>query len=139
MGPSVKQQFESDLTLEQAALTVLKPGIKTCLDAHDDASRELLEHIVVDEEHHIDWIETQFHQISDRLASMMKRETHCWPDAAFGKLTGMPLNCVIDKVEIMKKTSKKKIVSIIGMISMRAFLCCGVACASVFPRLLVQQ
>ena len=45
----------------------------------------------------------------------------CWPEAALGRLTGMPLNCVIDKVEIMKKTSRKKIVSIIGMISMRAF------------------
>jgi bacterioferritin len=51
--------------LEQAALTVLRPGIRTCLDARDDASRELLEHIVIDEEHHIDWIETQFHQIKE--------------------------------------------------------------------------
>jgi bacterioferritin len=65
VGASVKQQFENDLGLEQAALTVLKPGVKTCLDAHDDASRELLEHIVVDEEHHIDWIETQQHQIKE--------------------------------------------------------------------------
>jgi bacterioferritin len=40
-------------------------GNKNCLDAHDDASRELLEHIVVDEEHHIDWIETQQHQIKE--------------------------------------------------------------------------
>jgi bacterioferritin len=65
VGSTVKQQLENDLGLEQAALTVLKPGIKTCLDAHDDASRELLEHIVVDEEHHIDWIETQQHQITE--------------------------------------------------------------------------
>jgi len=65
VGPNVKQQLENDLGLEQAALTVLKPGIRVCLDAHDDASRELLEHIVVDEERHIDWIETQFHQIKE--------------------------------------------------------------------------
>jgi bacterioferritin len=65
LGASVKQQLENDLGLEQAALTVLKPGIKTCLDARDDATRELLEHIVVDEEHHIDWIETQLHQIEE--------------------------------------------------------------------------
>jgi len=65
VGATVKQQLENDLGLEQAALTVLKPGIKTCLDAPDDASRELLEHIVVDEEHHIDWIESQFHQIKE--------------------------------------------------------------------------
>ena len=65
VGSTVKQQFENDLGLEQAALTVLKPGIRTCLDVHDDATRELLEHIVTDEERHIDWIETQFHQIKE--------------------------------------------------------------------------
>ena len=65
VGSNVKQQLENDLGLEQAALTVLRPGIKTCFDAHDDATRELLEHIIVDEEHHIDWIETQFHQIKE--------------------------------------------------------------------------
>ena len=65
VGATVKQQLENDLGLEQAALTVLKPGIRNCLEAHDDASRELLEHIVIDEERHIDWIETQFHQIKE--------------------------------------------------------------------------
>jgi len=65
VGSTVKQQLENDLGLEQAALTVLRPGIKTCLDAQDDATRELFEHIVVDEEHHIDWIESQLHQIQE--------------------------------------------------------------------------
>src|ERR671925_326556 len=37
VGAAVKQQFENDLGLEQAALTVLRPGIKTCLEAKDDA------------------------------------------------------------------------------------------------------
>jgi bacterioferritin len=65
VGSTVKQQLENDLGLEQAALTVLKPGIKTCLNAGDDATRDLLEHLVVDEERHIDWIETQLHQIKE--------------------------------------------------------------------------
>jgi bacterioferritin len=65
VGPTVKQQLENDLGLEQAALEVLKPGIQTCLESRDDASRELLEHIIVDEERHIDWIEAQFHQIKE--------------------------------------------------------------------------
>jgi bacterioferritin len=65
IGATVKQQFENDLGLELAALTVLKPGIKTCLDAKDDATRELLEHLVVDEERHVDWLETQLHQIQE--------------------------------------------------------------------------
>ena len=57
VGSNVKQQLENDLSLEGAALTVLHPGIKTCVEAGDDSSRELLEHIVVDEEKHVDWIE----------------------------------------------------------------------------------
>ncbi len=65
IGTAVKQQLENDRDLEVAALTVLHPGIKTCVEAGDDASRELLEHIVVDEEKHVDWIESQLHQIDE--------------------------------------------------------------------------
>jgi len=65
IGTAVKQQLENDRSLEAAALTVLHPGIKTCVETSDDASRELLEHIVVDEEKHIDWIEAQLHQINE--------------------------------------------------------------------------
>lgn len=65
IGSTVKQQLENDLGLEMAALAVLRPGIKTCLEASDDSSRELLEHILVDEEKHVDWIESQLHQIEE--------------------------------------------------------------------------
>lgn len=65
VGSTVKQQLENDLGLEMAALSVLRPGIKTCLEASDDASRELLEHILADEEKHVDWIESQLHQIEE--------------------------------------------------------------------------
>src|SRR4029077_4080033 len=65
VGTGVKQQLENDLSLETAALTVLHPGIRTCVEAADDSTRELLEHIVVDEEKHVDWIEAQLHQIEE--------------------------------------------------------------------------
>jgi bacterioferritin len=65
VGASVQHQLNNDLGLEEAALVVLRNGIKTCLDANDNASRELLEHILVDEEKHVDWIETQLHQIKE--------------------------------------------------------------------------
>jgi bacterioferritin len=65
VGATVKEQLENDLALEQAALTVLRPGIKTCLEGGDDATRELFEHMVVDEERHIDWIEAQMHKIKE--------------------------------------------------------------------------
>lgn len=65
VGADVKQQLDNDLALEAAALVVLHDGIKTCVEAADDASRELLEHILVDEEEHVDWIESQLHQIKE--------------------------------------------------------------------------
>src|ERR671918_2144042 len=65
VGSMIKQQLENDRDLELAALTVLHPGIKTCVEAGDDSTRELLEHIVVDEEKHVDWIEAQLHQINE--------------------------------------------------------------------------
>ncbi|HEY6199657.1 MAG TPA: bacterioferritin [Candidatus Binatia bacterium] len=65
IGSTVKQQLENDLALEHAALEILKPGIKACLEAGDNVTRELLEHIMVDEEEHIDWIEAQLHKIEE--------------------------------------------------------------------------
>lgn len=65
IGADVTQQLDNDLALEVAALVVLRDGIKTCVEAADDASRELLEHILVDEEEHVDWIESQLHQIKE--------------------------------------------------------------------------
>lgn len=65
VGADVKQQLDNDLALEAAALVVLHDAIKTCVEAADDASRELLEHILVDEEEHVDWIESQLHQIKE--------------------------------------------------------------------------
>ena len=65
IGSDVRAQLNSDLALEIAALAVLRPGIETCLTAGDHATRELLEHILAEEEAHIDWIEAQLHQIGE--------------------------------------------------------------------------
>ena len=65
IGADVRRQLENDLGLEQAALAVLRPGIDICNKAGDHATRELLEHILVEEESHVDWIESQLHQIGE--------------------------------------------------------------------------
>ena len=65
IGTNVKQQLESDLALEMAALQVSGPGVKLCTELGDTGSRELLEHIIVDEEQHVDWIEAQLHKIGE--------------------------------------------------------------------------
>ncbi len=59
IGETVPEQFASDLRLEHTALDNLKKAIKVCFEAADHTSRELLEHILEDEEKHIDWLETQ--------------------------------------------------------------------------------
>lgn len=65
IGETVPEQLQSDLKLEFQAMERLKAGIKICWEASDHGSRELLEHILEDEEHHIDWLEAQLHQISE--------------------------------------------------------------------------
>ena len=59
IGESVPEQYDADLKLEYQALDKLKGAIKICFEAADHTSRELLEHILEDEEKHIDWLETQ--------------------------------------------------------------------------------
>ena len=65
IGQNVKQQLENDLKLELTAVKRLNDGIKACVAAADNGSRELLEKILVDEEHHIDWLEGQLHAIDE--------------------------------------------------------------------------
>lgn len=65
VGKDVRQQMENDLALEEAAIQVLRPGIALCYDAGDHPSRDLLEKILTEEEAHVDWLETQLHQIKE--------------------------------------------------------------------------
>lgn len=59
VGATVKAQLENDLALEMAALPRLNAAIKTATEVGDNASRQLFEDILVDEEHHVDWLEAQ--------------------------------------------------------------------------------
>jgi bacterioferritin len=65
IGQTLKAQIQNDLNLEYDAVKRLNAGIETCVDAGDNGSRELLEKILTDEEHHIDWLEGQLHAISE--------------------------------------------------------------------------
>jgi bacterioferritin len=59
IGESVAEGLAADLALERSGRTVLVGGIKQCELAQDYVSREILEHILVDTEEHIDFLETQ--------------------------------------------------------------------------------
>jgi bacterioferritin len=65
IGATVKQQFKNDLALEMEAVKRLNDGIKLCVAQGDNASRDLAEQILTDEEHHIDWLEAQLHAIGE--------------------------------------------------------------------------
>jgi len=59
IGENVAEQLALDLKVEQVAVARLNAGIAACVAESDNASRELLEEILVSEEEHIDWIEAQ--------------------------------------------------------------------------------
>jgi bacterioferritin len=63
VGETVQEQFELDLALEYEALPRLQNGIDLCRDNRDEGSRALLEAILVSEEEHIDWLESQLELI----------------------------------------------------------------------------
>jgi bacterioferritin len=65
VGQNVKDQLESDLKLELAAVVQYNRAVALASDAGDNASRELFERLLKDEEEHVDWLEAQLHQIKE--------------------------------------------------------------------------
>jgi len=63
VGETVAEQFELDLQTERDSIKRLNDGIATCVGIGDNGTRELLAHILVDEEEHADWLETQLEAI----------------------------------------------------------------------------
>lgn len=65
VGPNVKAQLESDLKLEVEAVEMYNKSVEVAREAGDNASRELFEKLLKDEEEHVDWLEAQLHQIKE--------------------------------------------------------------------------
>jgi bacterioferritin len=59
VGETVAEQLEFDKQLEYTAVERLNNGIAKCVEKGDNGTRELLADILVSEEDHIDWLETQ--------------------------------------------------------------------------------
>ena len=67
----------------------LNDGIKLCVAQGDNASRDLAERILTDEEDHIDWLEAQLHAIGEMgignyLAEQLKKTSSCFASVAGG-------------------------------------------------------
>ncbi len=59
VGETVPEQLAVDRALEEQAVAMYRRGVALALSEGDPGTRELLEHLVVGEEEHLDWIETQ--------------------------------------------------------------------------------
>src|ERR1041385_349211 len=78
VGETVKEQFESDLQLEYAAIAFLNQGIESARKHGDNASEDMMTKILVSEEEHTDWLETQLElmrQVGEQnyLSQQMKK------------------------------------------------------------------
>lgn len=63
VGETVKEQFDLDLQMEYDAVKRFRDAISLCRDEKDETSAEMLEHMLVSEEEHVDWLETQLELI----------------------------------------------------------------------------
>lgn len=77
IGETVEEQFRLDLQMEYQAVPRLKKAIEMLSEKDDHGTRVLLEKILVSEEEHIDWLETQLGLIErvglqNYLAQQMK-------------------------------------------------------------------
>jgi bacterioferritin len=63
IGETVVEQFEADLALELEAVARLNEAVELAVRKGDNGTRHLFEEILVHEEEHVDWIETQLETI----------------------------------------------------------------------------
>lgn len=59
IGENIKEMLECDLRLEMIACPDLREGIAYCESVNDFVSRDLLNSILISEEEHVDWLESQ--------------------------------------------------------------------------------
>ncbi len=65
IGPNVKAQLEADRKLEEKAVVMYNKAIQISREQGDDQSRAIFSELLADEERHIDWVDTQLHQIKE--------------------------------------------------------------------------
>jgi bacterioferritin len=65
VGGNVKQMLDSDLALELSAVKEYNDAVKIATEQGDNGSRDLFVELLKDEEGHVDWLESQVHQIKE--------------------------------------------------------------------------
>lgn len=65
LGSKVQQQIEIDLQDELDAVRQYNDAVKVCVQAKDEGSKALFDHMIGDEERHADFLEAQLHSIKE--------------------------------------------------------------------------
>jgi bacterioferritin len=65
IGQTVVEQMKCDVELEYRAVKLLNDGIALCRRLADNATEDMLTRILVSEEEHVDWLETQLRLIEE--------------------------------------------------------------------------
>jgi bacterioferritin len=65
LGANVNEQMEINVKDEHDAVVQYNDAVVVCMQAKDDGSRALFEHMIKDEERHVDWLEAQLHSIKE--------------------------------------------------------------------------
>ena len=63
IGENPQEMLKCDLMLEHEAIPPLRDAIAYCEEVKDFVSREIFEHILENEEEHVDWLEIQLELI----------------------------------------------------------------------------
>ncbi|MCA6111140.1 bacterioferritin [Bradyrhizobium cenepequi] len=75
IGQNVKEIIEGDLALEISARSLYEEAATHCHSVRDYVSRDLFEDLMKDEEHHIDFLETQLDLIG-RIGLELYTQSH---------------------------------------------------------------
>jgi bacterioferritin len=81
IGQTVREQLQADLDLELGVVQRLRPGIALMRERGDIVSALLFEEILSDEEHHIDYLETEL-QLMDTLGEQLYLQRYAEPPSA---------------------------------------------------------
>jgi bacterioferritin len=65
VGEDAIEQHENDLALETEAIARLNKAIALCREKGDNGTRDILEHILREEEEAADWLESQLHIVKE--------------------------------------------------------------------------
>jgi bacterioferritin len=83
IGQNVLEILQCDQKLEEKAIQDLRDGIAHCEAVRDFVSRDLMMRILIDEEHHADFVDTQFKLIEQiGISDFIRLNSDAAPDQA---------------------------------------------------------